>query len=146
MIPSGLSVITLGVRHFDRALAFYRDGLGWPARVNAAEQIAFFDLGGVLLALYPREALARDITVSGAGSGFVGVALAYNAPSEADVDSILQTVAALGARIVKPAQEVFWGGYSGYFEDPEGFVWEVVYNPFWELDENGKVLLPKRDS
>lgn len=145
MIPPGLSVVTLGVHNFDRALAFYRDGLGWPARINAEEQIAFFDLGGVLLALYPRDALAKEITVSGSGSGFAGVALAYNATSEAAVDSILQTVAALGARIAKPAQKVFWGGYSGYFEDPEGFVWEVVYNPFWELDENGKVLLPKMD-
>jgi hypothetical protein len=134
-----ISVITLGVRDFDRSLAFYRDGLGWPASVQ--DDIAFFTLRGIVLALYPREKLAEDATVDPEGSGFSGITLAYNCASEKEVDEVLETVRKIGARIVKKAQKVFWGGYSGYFADPDGYLWEVVHNPYWKLDEHGNVVL-----
>ncbi len=134
-----INVVTLGVRDFARSLAFYREGLGWPARVM--EDIAFFMLNGVVFALYPRVRLAEDATVPEEGSGFSGFTLAYCGRNEAEVDEVLTLAADLGARIIKPAQKVFWGGYSGYFADPDGFLWEVAYNPNWTLDEEGNVRL-----
>src|SRR5258708_7138145 len=113
-----LTVLTLGVRDLGRSLAFYRDGLGWPTWPSGHDDVAFFDLNGVILALYGHDALAEDANVSPQGSGFSGITLAYNARSEQEVDQVLETVEKLGARIVKPAQKVFWGGYSSYFEDP----------------------------
>lgn len=134
-----ITVITLGVTSFDRSLAFYRDGLGWPATVQ--DDVAFFPLNGIILALYPREKLAEDATVDAAGSGFSGITIAHNVASEPEVDEVLSTVERLGARVVKKGQKVFWGGYNGYFADPDGHLWEVAYNPFWKTDENGNVIL-----
>ncbi len=139
MRPS-VSVVILGVGDFQRARRFYKDGLGWPIAFEK-DCIAFFRLSGVVLALYPREALAKDATVSAEGSGFSGVTLAHNVASEREADEVMATVERLGARIVKPAQKVFWGGYSGYFADPDGHLWEVVYNPHWKLDEQGSILI-----
>lgn len=128
-----ISIVTLGVADLERAITFYRDGLGLPMQDNG-EDIAFFALKGTWLALYPREALAEDATVDASGSGFSGVTLAHNVRSREAVDVLLETAKAAGARIVKPAQETFWGGYSGYFADPDGHLWEVAWNPHFPLD------------
>lgn len=127
-----LSLVTLGVEHFDRAVAFYRDGLGLPLQPQSSGDVAFFGLAGVWLALYPRHLLAEDAGVPAAGSGFRGFTLAHNLRSEPEVDALIAQACAAGATLVKPAQKTFWGGYSGYFADPEGFLWEIAHNPhFW---------------
>lgn len=138
-----LTVITLGVKNIAASLVFYRDALGWPVVGGDGEDIYFFQLNSLVFALYPREKLAEDIQISSNGSGFSGFSLAHNVASEDEVNDVLKTVERAGARILKPAQQVFWGGYSGYFADPDGFAWEVAYNPFWQLSEEGKVILPK---
>lgn len=137
-----LSIITLGVRDFQRALGFYEHGLGWKKSPASNDHIAFFPAGGIVLGLYPLELLAEDATLDHAGSGFSGITIAYNAASASEVDKVMLEVASLGATIVKPAQKVFWGGYSGYFKDLDGHLFEVAYNPFWELDEEGRLRLP----
>jgi hypothetical protein len=104
--------------------------------------LALFPLGGIIMALYPAKLLAEDATVSDKGSGFPGITLSFNAKSEKEVDEVLKEVKKLGAKIIKPAQKVFWGGYSGYFKDLDGHIIEVAYNPFWELDENNNIKLP----
>ncbi len=134
-----INVITLGVEDLQKALDFYREGLGWKAQVQG--DIAFFQLNGVLLALYPGEALAKDADVSPQGQGFRGVTLAYNCRDEGEVDGILSQVERIGAKIVRPAQRTFWGGYSGYFSDSDGHLWEVAHNPFWELDPEENIKL-----
>ncbi|MBK7664961.1 MAG: VOC family protein [Candidatus Methylophosphatis roskildensis] len=127
-----LSLVTLGVADLARAIAFYRDGLGLPLRPESAGDIAFFGLAGAWLALYPRNALAEDALSAPQGSGFRGFTLAHNLRSEAEVDALLAQACAAGATLVKPAQKTFWGGYSGYFADPDGFLWEIAHNPhFW---------------
>ncbi len=124
-----ISMITLGVADMARAVAFYRDGLGLPVK-DANENVAFFNLNGTWLGLYGRDALAEDAAVAPGGKGFDGVALAYNVATEADVGPILAEAEAAGATITKPAQKAFWGGYHGYFRDPDGHLWEVAHNPF----------------
>ncbi|HEY3290297.1 MAG TPA: VOC family protein [Anaerolineae bacterium] len=136
-----LSIITLGVSDLARSLAFYRDGLKWLTPYKEGEGIVWFPMGGVVLGLYPRVALAEDATVNHEGSGFTGITLAHNCKNEAEVDAVMREVAALGAKIVKQAQKVFWGGYSGYFADPDGYLWEVAYNPFTGFDENDNLLV-----
>jgi hypothetical protein len=123
-----ISMITLGVRDIARSVRFYRDGLGFP-QLDSPPDVAFFTLAGSWLGLYGREALAEDATVPSTGSGFPGFALAHNVASEAEVDAVMASAQKAGATIVKPAQKVFWGGYSGYFGDPDGFLWEVAHNP-----------------
>ncbi|MCE8016165.1 VOC family protein [Halomonas sp. MCCC 1A17488] len=124
-----ISMITLGVRDLAASIRFYEEGLGLP-RMESPPEVAFFTLDGTWLALYGREALAEDAGVSPEGSGFTGIALAHNLASEAEVDELLEQAVAAGARLVKPGQKVFWGGYSGYFADPDGYLWEVAHNPF----------------
>ena len=136
------NLITLGVKDFQKSLDFYEKGLGWKKSSSSMEEIAFFSLGGMVLSIYPRTALAEDATVDEKGSGFSGITISYNAKSEAEVDEVLKEAEKLGAKIVKPAQKVFWGGYSGYFSDPDGHLFEVAFNPFWELDELDNVKLP----
>jgi catechol 2,3-dioxygenase-like lactoylglutathione lyase family enzyme len=126
-----ISMITLGVADLARAVAFYEQGLGLP-RMESPPQVAFFTLHGTWLGLYGREALAADVGVAAAGSGFAGFTLAHNVVSPAAVDAVMAQALAAGARLVKPAQPVFWGGYAGYFADPDGYLWEVAHNPlFW---------------
>ena len=137
-----LSVITLGVDNFVKALDFYEKGLGWKKSSASQDDIAFFQLGGIVLGIYPRKLLAEDATVDGKGTGFSGITISYNAKSEQEVDEVLKEVAKLGATIIKPAQKVFWGGYSGYFKDPDGHLFEVAHNPFWEFDDNDNLILP----
>lgn len=124
-----ISMITLGVRDLEASIRFYEQGLGLP-RMESPPEVAFFTLNGTWLGLYGREALAEDAGVSPDGSGFAGIALAHNLSSEAEVDELLEQAVAAGARLVKPGQKVFWGGYSGYVADPDGYLWEVAHNPF----------------
>jgi catechol 2,3-dioxygenase-like lactoylglutathione lyase family enzyme len=137
-----LNLITLGVRDFQRAVDFYEKGLGWRKSSASMEELALFPLGGITLALYPRMALAEDATVPDIETGFSGITLSYNAKTEQEVDEVLEEVEKLGATIMKPAQKAFWGGYSGYFKDPDGHLVEVAHNPFWELNENDNLALP----
>ncbi|WP_435363955.1 VOC family protein [Haloarchaeobius sp. DYHT-AS-18] len=122
-----MTIVTLGVDDLDAAIEFYRDGLGFPIRDrNPDDDIAFFTLDGTWLALYPWDALAEDATVPAEGDGFSGVTLAHNVPDSAEVDAVLSEAVAAGADLVKPAQDTFWGGYSGYFADLDGHLWEVA--------------------
>ena len=127
-----ISIITLGVTDLPRSVEFYRDGLGLPLFGENTESIAFFQNRGTWLALYPRKSLAADVGIAAEGSGFSGVTLAHNVRTREEVDALLEVAVAAGATLVKPAQDTFWGGYSGYFADPEGYLWEVAWNPhFW---------------
>lgn len=138
-----ISLITLGVTDLERALRFYRDGLHWPISGASGGDVAFFHTGGVVLALYPRTLLAADARLSDTGSGFGGIALAHNVPSREQVDRVLAEAAAAGGSILKPAEEAEWGGYSGYFADPDGYPWEVAWNPGFPLSADGRVTLPE---
>lgn len=129
-----ISIVTLGVDDLDRSREFYRDGLGLPERESDGD-IAFYELQGTWLALYPWDELADDATVDPDGSGFRGVTIAHNAESKDAVDDVMQEAKDAGASIVKEAQDVFWGGYSGYFSDPDDHLWEVAWNPNWEFDD-----------
>jgi catechol 2,3-dioxygenase-like lactoylglutathione lyase family enzyme len=124
-------MITLGVSDLDRAIRFYEEGLGLP-RMPMEADVAFFPLDGTWLGLYAREALAADATVSPVGGGFQGIALAHNVHTREDVDQVIEQAVAAGGTLVKSAQDAVWGGYSGYFADPDGHLWEVAWNPhFW---------------
>jgi uncharacterized protein len=123
-----LSFVTLGVADLQRATRFYEEVLKLP-RLSTPPEVTFFELGKTWLALYPRELLAADAGVPAAGSGFPGFSLAHNVRAAAEVDELLREVAAKGGRIVKPGQRADWGGYTGYFADPDGFLWEVAWNP-----------------
>jgi len=125
-----VSMITLGVRDLAVSIRFYEQGLGFP-RMESAPEVAFFTLDGSWLALYGREALAEDASVSMEGGGFEGFTLAHNVHSEAEVDEVVDQAIAAGATLVKKPQKVFWGGYSGYFADPDGHLWEIAHNPFF---------------
>lgn len=124
-----ISMITLGVRDLAASIAFY-ERLGLPRKEWPSDEVAFFALNGTWLGLYGRDALAEDAAVPKEGGGFAGFTLAHNVATEAEVDATLAEAEATGATITKPGQKVFWGGYSGYFQDPDGFLWEVAHNPF----------------
>ena len=126
----------------NKSIAFF-EGLGWKRSPASVEELALFPLGGIVIALHPRKALADDVKVSAEGSGFSGITLSYNTTSEKEVDDVLKEAAKLGATILKPAEKVHWGGYSGYFQDLNGHIFEVAYNPFWPLDEHHNVVLPE---
>ena len=129
-----ISLITLGVRDFERSLRFYRDGLGFPAQnYTEGEDHVMFQLEGSWLSLFPRAKLAEDATIPDDGAGFSGVTLAHNVTSKQDVETVFAQALAAGATAVKPPQDVFWGGYSSYFADPDGQLWEVAFNPFTDL-------------
>ena len=137
-----INLITLGVNDFERSVAFFEKGLGWKKSSASVEELALFPLGGIVLALHPRNDLAADATVSPEGSGFSGITLSYNAKSEKEVDEVLEKVRRLGASVIKPAQKVYWGGYSGYFKDLDGHLFEVAHNPFWDFDQQDNLQLP----
>lgn len=137
-----LNLITLGVRDLEKSLEFYEKGLGWKKTPRSMENLALFPLGGIVLALYPRKLLAEDSTVEDVDTGFSGITLSYNAKSEQEVNEVMTEVEKIGARIIKPPQKVFWGGYSGYFKDPDGHLIEVAFNPFWNFDDNDNLELP----
>lgn len=136
-----LSLITLGVADIARSRAFY-EKLGLRASNASNEDVVFFQLNGLALGLFGREALAEDAAVRAAGDGFRGVALAYNVRAREEVATVLAEAKAAGARIVRPAEDVFWGGHRGYFTDPDGHLWEVAWNPHFPLDEDGNLRLP----
>jgi len=130
MMKPRISMITLGVEDLQRSIEFYQSGLGFP-RMESPPEVAFFTLNGSWLGLYGRRALASDARVAAEGSGFNGFALAHNVASEAEVDEVLALVVSAGAILCKPATKTSWGGYAGYFSDPDGHLWEVAHNPFF---------------
>lgn len=129
-----LTMVTLGVADLERSTRLYRDGLGLPVEQELPGAV-FFRLGSVRLGLFGRAELAADAGVAAEGSGFRAVSLAHNERSPEAVDRVLAQASAAGARIVKPAHATDWGGYSGYFEDPDGHLWEVAFNPFWPIED-----------
>lgn len=137
-----VSLITLGVSDLNRSREFY-ERLGWRRSMAKSDGIVFFQIGGIALALYPRQELAKDATIASEGQGFNGMTLAYNTRNRYEVDSVLKEAQAAGATILKPAQEASWGGYSGYFSDPNGFLWEVAWNPFFPIAEDGSIKIPE---
>lgn len=125
-----ISMITLGVEDLAKSIKFYRDGLGFP-QMESPPEVAFFTLNGSWLGLYGRTALAEDATVAAAGSGFKGFTLAHNVASESEVDQIIAQALNAGATLAKAARKTSWGGYVGYFKDPDAHLWEIAYNPFF---------------
>ncbi|MGJ8535231.1 MAG: VOC family protein [Alphaproteobacteria bacterium] len=124
-----ISMIALAVEDLQRSVAFYHDGLGFP-KMDSPPGVAFFNLNGTWLGLSEREALAKDAAVSAKGSGYNNFNLAHNVASKEDVDAVFAQALQAGAKAVKPVQEASWGGYHGYFSDPDGHLWEVAYNPY----------------
>jgi catechol 2,3-dioxygenase-like lactoylglutathione lyase family enzyme len=139
-MKQAISFITLGVADLARSRAFYK-ALGWQESSASQESIAFYQAGSVAFALFQREALAEDANVPATGSGFASFTLAHNVESEAAVMALLDEAVAAGAKLVRPADKVFWGGFRGYFADPDGFLWEACYNPFVALDADGFIRL-----
>lgn len=136
-----ITIITLGVADLPRSLRFYRDGLGFPTQAKEGDPIAHFSTRGTWFGLYPLEKLAEDIGPQVVPShGFSGITLAHNVRTKEEVAAVLAQAERAGGKIVKPAQDVFWGGHSGYFTDPDGYHWEVAWAPFFRFDEAGHLL------
>jgi catechol 2,3-dioxygenase-like lactoylglutathione lyase family enzyme len=137
-----LSIVTLGVTDMAASRAFY-ERLGWQASGQSNENVTFFQAGSVIFGLYGHAALAQDATVKDAGvSAFRGVSLAYTCRDKAGVDAALEEAKVAGPKIIKNAEEVFWGGYFGYFADPDGHLWEIAYNPYFVVAADGSISLP----
>ena len=136
-----LHIVTLGVKDLEVSRKFYTETLGWKSSTASSEGITFIQVGGAVLALFPRDELAKDALVSAEGAGFSGFTLAHNVQSEREVDELIADLKSKGVKITKKPQTMFWGGYSAYFADPDGFLWEVAYNPFFPFDENGNLKL-----
>jgi catechol 2,3-dioxygenase-like lactoylglutathione lyase family enzyme len=136
-----LSIVTLGVRDLAKSRKFY-EALGWRAAKAGGEGVVFFQLNGLALALFGRADLAKDAGVPDSAPGFSGISLAHNVGDKAEANAVLAHAAKCGGRLVKSAHDTFWGGYSGYFADPDGHLWEVAWNPFFPLDEKGNLSLP----
>ena len=134
-----LTIIGLGVSDLPKATKFYSSVFGWTSTEASNENITFFKLNGILLSLYPADKLAEDAQVDGEGSGFKKFTLAHNLKSKDAVDELFLELSEKGVTIVKPPEEVFWGGYSGYIADPDNNLWEIAYNPFLPLDQDGNV-------
>jgi predicted lactoylglutathione lyase len=142
VVPAHISLITLGVADVAKATSFY-ERLGFVRSKRASqESVSFFQAGPVVLALWGCDAQRDDAQAAELWTGNGGIAVAQNLTSGAEVDAMMARAEAAGARILKPAAKTFWGGYDGYFADLDGHVWEVAFNPFWELDEDGRVRLP----
>lgn len=135
-----ITLITLGVKNLQRSKDFYQNIFGWQPLDSSNESIVFFQLNGLQLALFPQESLADDAGVEADGKGFRGFSLAYNVHSEQEVDALVSALEAKGVRVLKQPEKVFWGGYSGYIADPDENLWEIAYNPFMAMDEQGNVL------
>ncbi len=134
-----LSVVTLGVKDLAAARRFYADGLGWTPAMEAGGEVVFFNLApGVVLGLY--DDLSRDSGTEGRGPGLTSIS--QNVADKAQVDEVLATAERAGATVTKPAHDTAWGGRSGYFADPDGHLWEIAWNPFWPVDEAGRVQIP----
>ncbi len=142
-MPASISLITLTVADIARATRFY-ESLGFVTSKRASQDdVTFMRAGGVVLALWGRQAQIEDAGAETVWTGNGGIVIARNFASEAEVDAAMALAEAAGARILKPAAKAFWGGYNGYFADPDGHVWEMAFNPFWPLDEQGFVKLPE---
>ena len=128
-----ISIITLGTHDLEKSIAFYRDGLGLPSEYQEGDGIAFFKLAGTWMALYPWDALAEDAQLTAQEISFGGITLAHNLPDKKSVDELFQQALSAGAKPLKQPQDAFWGGYSGYFADPDGHPWEVAWNPQFPL-------------
>lgn len=140
-VPGRVSLVTIGVSDLAASIAFY-DALGFDRVVDDNDGVAFYRTGGALVSLFPLASLAEDAHVPADRSGFAGITLAINLESIAAVDAALAHAAGIGAPILTPAEHVFWGGYRGYFADPDGYAWEVAYNPYWPLDDRGLPQIP----
>lgn len=125
-----LTLITLGVSDLSRSRSFYENAFGWSVTEDSNENIVFFQLNGIRLALFPEHELAEDAGVPAEGSGFKKFSLAHNVRSEAEVDQLIAQLEAKGAKVIKRPQKVFWGGYSSYVADPDNNLWEIAYNPY----------------
>jgi catechol 2,3-dioxygenase-like lactoylglutathione lyase family enzyme len=140
-----INIICLGVKDMTKSIRFYRDGLGFATDEKEDNpKVVFFNTTGTKFELYPLTLLAEDINEKNPpqiASGFSGITLAYNVRSEAEVHEVMELAQKAGAVIAKEPQKVFWGGYSGYFADPNGYYWEVAYNPHWSFDENDMLVL-----
>ncbi|MGE3270091.1 MAG: VOC family protein [Chloroflexota bacterium] len=139
-----ISLVTLGTTDLARAVRFYRDGLGWPMADagGGSDEVAFFRTGGTILSFYLRHLLAAEASQRPEGTGFGGIVLAHNVREKAQVDTVLAEVVAAGGSILTPAKQMDWGGYSGYFADPDGHIWEVCWNPGFPILEDGAIQLP----
>jgi hypothetical protein len=137
-----ITIVTLGVADLERALRFYRDGLGWvPSSASVAGDVAFFQAGGLVVGLWSRAALAEDARLP-RDDGWGAVALAHNVASREAVDAVVAEMVEAGGTRLKAPAATDWGGYSGYVADPDGHPWEIAYNPFWPLQADGTVHLP----
>ena len=136
-----LSLVTIGVADLRRSVAFYRDVVGWIPAVVLDDYVVF-DLGGTMFALWPHDALAAELGVPADAGAYPAVALAHNVRSREAVDAVFRDLRERGATIAREPTPTPWGGYSGYFQDPDGHRWEVAHNPGWPLDEHGRVALP----
>lgn len=136
-----VTVITLGVSDLVKSREFYEKGLGWSVSLKSNESVCFFQLNNIIFALYPKKLLAEDANLSEDSKGFCGFSLAHNVANKEDVAKVLLDAERSGGTVVKQAQDVFWGGYHGYFCDPDRYLWEIAWNPHWVLDEDGSVKL-----
>ncbi|TGL25881.1 VOC family protein [Leptospira levettii] len=137
-----INLITLGVSDLNRAVHFYETGLGWKKSKESNENVAFFQIGALVLGLFGEKDLAKDIGIPFQNrQEYSGLTLAQNVETEAEVDRIINEVRKLGATILEEPQKVFWGGYSAYFKDLDGHIFEVAYNPFFPLNEKGEIEL-----
>lgn len=136
-----ISLLTLGVRDLTKSRAFF-EAMGWTPSVRDAPGVAFYQTGSMAVGLYPREELFRDIGIADDGSDCGGITIAYNTRNKNEVDAVLARAEALGAAILKPGHEMFWGGYVGFFRDIDGHIWEVAWNPGFPIAEDGALILP----
>jgi predicted lactoylglutathione lyase len=134
-----ISIVTVGVKDLAVSKRFYVDGLGWQP-VFENKEIIFFQAGGMIFALFLRDKLAEDLQEDAASFGRAAVALAYNVRAKNEVDPLIKRAVSAGATILKSAREASWGGYSGYFADPDGFAWEVAWNPSWSVKPDGSIV------
>ncbi|WP_040495425.1 VOC family protein [Fulvivirga imtechensis] len=134
-----LTIVTLGVEDLTRSTDFYSNTLGWEKTKESNDNITFYKLNGILISLYPIKKLAEDAQTDHLRNGFKGFSLAHNARSESEVDQIFDDLRKKGVKIIKEPEKVFWGGYSGYISDPDGYLWEVAFNPYLELTQAGDV-------
>jgi uncharacterized glyoxalase superfamily protein PhnB len=138
-----LSLVTLGVTDLKNSARFY-EALGFIRKAQGNEGVAFFQAGACAISLFPTHELAKDAKIASPDKpgNFRGMSLAWNCKSEADADAAFERAKSAGAKPIKPPEKVFWGGYSGYFADPDGHLWEVAYNPYFPLDDAGRLTIP----
>jgi predicted lactoylglutathione lyase len=143
VVPANVTLITLTVADIAKATRFY-ESLGFAKSKSASkDEVSFFRAGGIVLSLWDRDAQIQDANAGTLWDGNGGIVVAQNVASAAEVDAVLAKAKAAGARILKPGTKTFWGGYDGYFADPDGHLWEIAHNPHWQLDKDGQLVLPE---